>query len=386
VPRIESDQSLDGQQSCNGKPQIGPAKPKARVPSPSPREEKELLERDGQDRRVGGQRTKDDLVTLADLESLGGGDLDWIWQGWILRCALALVSADAGVGKTRLAADLVRRVRQGESWPDETPITLPTDAPVIWLAADYQFAELVQLHKDFDLGEEVYLNSYKDNPLAGTSLDTNEDLAGLCERIDLARPQLVIVDTLGNATDADLCRQEEAKRLAVPLMEIAVKKEVAILLLYHSNREGKPLGRRMVEKCRTVIQLSKPHGVGMGVFDLEVSKSFAIIPPRLRATMSDGRIDYRPAPEKGPGRPPREVEAAAAWILDELGKQDGQTIGDLKQRAESEAGIAKNTYFRAREILREQGKIKEKGNKPIFLYLDARIVDPTAEFDGAESV
>jgi hypothetical protein len=332
------------------------------------------------------QRTKADLATLTDLDSENAAGLDWLWPGWILWATLALISADGGVGKTRLAADLVRRMRRGERWPDGAPIALAADTPVMWIAADYHFSELVQLQYDFELGDEVYLNAYKSNPYSGTSLDTPDDIVGLRERIKLSGAKLVIVDTLGSATDADLTRQEEAKRLTVPLMQIAVEMKVAIILLYHSNKEGKPLGRRMTEKCRSVIQLTKPPGAGMAVFDLEVSKSFTIIPPRLRATMSDHRIDYAPAPQTGPGRPAKELEAAAAWILDELGKQDGQTVGDLQQRAEAEAGIAKNTYFRAREILREQGKIKEKGNKPIFLYLDTRIVDPTAEFDGEASV
>src|SRR5262249_17218630 len=151
-------------------------------------------------------------------------------------------------------------------------------------------------------------------------------------------------------TDANLYHQDEAKGVAAPLMEIAVEMQVAILLLYHSNKEGTPLGRRMTEKCRTVIQLSKPPGAGNGVFDLEVAKSFAVIPPRLQATMNEHGIDYLPAPQIGPGRPPKELETAMTWILEELATQDGQPVSHLQQRAEANAGIAKNTYYRARDL------------------------------------
>src|SRR5207247_524763 len=109
-------------------------------------------------------------------------------------------------------------------------------------------------------GDGVYLNSYRDDPMGGTMVDTAQDLGGLQERVQLAKAKLVIVDTLGNATDADLCRQEEAKRLATPLMRLAAEMKVAFLLLYHTNKEGKPLGRRMVERCRTCILLTKPDG------------------------------------------------------------------------------------------------------------------------------
>jgi hypothetical protein len=310
------------------------------------------------------------VATLADLELEQANGLNWLWPGWILWETLALISADAGVGKTRFVADLIRRVRLGEGWPDGTAMSLPADTGFLMVAADYQFGELVQLRTDFNLGE-VFLNAYKGSPYSGTSLDKPEDLSGLSKRIDLAGAKVVIVDTLGNATDADLTRQEEAKGLTAPLMEMAVKKKIAILLLYHSNKEGKPLGRRMTEKCRTVMQLSKPPGAGNGVFDVEVLKSFAIIPPRLRATMSDGRIDYQPAPQAGPGRPAKELEAAAAWIIEDLCKQDSQAVSDLQKRAESEAGIAKNTFYRARDLLLEEGKIMQTEGKPKRLGLAA---------------
>ncbi len=202
------------------------------------------------------ERTVSDLVRLADLDNLGRS-LEWVWEGWMLESSLCLVAATAGHGKTRFATDLVRRIVHGQPWPDGKPMQLPRDAAVLWVAADHQFAELNQLHKDFGLGDHVYLNSYQDNPLGGTAVDSAEDLAALADRIDLAGAKLVIIDTLGNATGRDLCSQHEAKELAVPLMQLAVEKKIVVLLLYHLNREGKPLGRRMVERCRTCLLLER---------------------------------------------------------------------------------------------------------------------------------
>jgi hypothetical protein len=334
-------------------------------------------------------RSKADLVGLADLESLGA-KLDWIWQLWIQRAALTLVSADAGVGKTRFMADLVRRIRHKETWPDGTAIGLACDAPVIWVAADHQFPELGQLHKDFDLKGGVYLNSYKDDPLAGTSLDADEDIGALWERIEIAGAQLVVVDTLGNCTDADLCRQEEAKRLAVPLMRLATVKNISILLLYHANKEGKPLGRRMPERCRTVIQLSKPDGAADGVFDLKVGKTFAVFPTPLRAEMRDNRIDYAPGEPTGAipsparqqaGRPPSEVHRAAEWIVQRLQAEGRLRTSRLATIAADDAGIAERTVWRARDHLVRQGQVVETTEKPKWLSLPETASDDTAHDD-----
>ena len=310
------------------------------------------------------ERTALDLVAISDLRKHGLA-LKWHWEGWIMESALTLVSADAGTGKTRVVADLVRRIRHGDTWPDGTTIALPQDTPVIWVAADCQFPELLQLHDDFRLGGKVYLNSWRDDPLGGTSLDTDHDRSALEHRIELSGAKLLVVDTLGNATDADLCRQEEAKRFAVPLMHMAADLNLAVLLLYHHNREGKPLGRRIVERRRTCIALKRPDGGVDGDFNLSVEKSFAVKPASLRGAMAGGGIDYTPA--TGPGRPCSQRAEAETWILDQL-QDDRRQVAPLQRSAE-QAGIAKNTFFRARDRLVEAGTIRQTEGSPKYLEL-----------------
>lgn len=319
-------------------------------------------------------RTRADLVDLADLDQLGA-NLTWVWHGWILQDALTLISADAGVGKTRFVGDLVRRIRHTEAWPDGAAMELPKDSAVVWLAADQQFAELGQIQRDFALGRDVFLNADRDNPFAGTAVDTAEDIGALCERIDRAGAKIVVVDTLSNATDADLCRAEEAKRLAVPLMRIAVAKHISVLLLFHANKEGKPLGRRMTERCRTVIQLKRPDSAADGVFDVEVSKSFAIKPSSLRGEMRNDRIDYAPpspsaanAEPASAGRPPNEVHRAAEWIVAQLAS-GSQSVSRLCAIAADDAGIPERTFWRARDYLLRNERILQTDDKPKRIYL-----------------
>lgn len=307
------------------------------------------------------ERSQGDLVRLADLDRLGAS-LTWTWNGWILESSLCLIAAEGGTGKTRFTADLARRIANGEPWPDGQEMKLPQDTGVLWIAADHQFAELSQLHKDFGLGDNVFLNSYKDNPLGGTSVDSLEELGELAERIDLTGAKLLIVDTLGNCTDRDLCSQHEAKGLAVPLMRLAADKKVAILLLYHTNKEGKPLGRRMVERCRTCILLERVEGAESGTFKLRVDKSFALMPPPLQGTMHRDRIEYgeAQATTAAVGRPDNETQNAMEWIVAKLKETRTRwQVSGLQKEAEK-AGISERTFYRARKALLEAGKIRQE--------------------------
>jgi hypothetical protein len=237
------------------------------------------------------QRTAADLVRLCDFKTLGA-NLTWLWEGWILEGAMSLLSAGAGIGKTRFVADLVRRIRHGLPWPDGQPMQLPRDTPIIWVPADCQFGELGKLNDDFDLGEEHnYSSTLRNDPFAATNLDSAMELCNLRSLIRLTDARLVFVDTLGAATLADLCRQEEATRLAVPLAQMAAELRVAIIPLYHNNLSGKPIGVRMVERCRTLIQMEKTEG---GI-KLWVEKSFALKPPPLFVQMGSDGNDYAAA-------------------------------------------------------------------------------------------
>ena len=65
-----------------------------------------------------------------------------------------LLAAEGGLGKTRFVADLCRRVRHRLPWPDGTP-TPEHDGPEVamWVAADRNFGELVELSEAFGFGD-----------------------------------------------------------------------------------------------------------------------------------------------------------------------------------------------------------------------------------------
>src|SRR5579885_3630046 len=57
------------------------------------------------------------FATLADIARIIS-DQPWLWRGWLAAGVLNVVASEPGVGKTRFALDLARRLWLGLPWPD----------------------------------------------------------------------------------------------------------------------------------------------------------------------------------------------------------------------------------------------------------------------------
>lgn len=278
---------------------------------------------------------EDPDATAADLLALQA-EVQWTWPGWIQKGTITALASEPGVGKTRLCADLLRRVYLGLPWPDGTPANLPVGSRAIWIAADSQWSELGALPKEFDfMPEAIVLNSRRSNPYAGTNLDTPDDLANLERRIRRIQPAFVFVDTCGSATDRNTTRPEEAKLFFKPLAEIATRCNTSIILVTHLNKGGEALGRRIVGACRQVIKLDCPDPEAEpNKRKLWVDKTNSKKPLPLQVTMMDSGNEYlvlasnsSETDEPGtnrrrPGRP-SYVDNDLAWLTNHLTEQDG---------------------------------------------------------------
>jgi hypothetical protein len=298
--------------------------------------------------------TADDVATVDDLIR-AGSQVEWDWESWIQRGVVNALGAPAGTGKTRFLADLIRRVRHGLDWPDGSPMTLPPESLFLWVAADNHHDELVSLCKAFQIADAVRLNAPKSDPFSGVSLESAEDYAALEARVKAVRPAFVIVDPVGNSTDLNLCRPEDAKAYYFPLQVIARRHRCAVLANTHLNADGKFLGRRILEKVRVAIRMEQPDPAD-DRRRLEVVKSNSRIPSPLGVTMHGVRNDYDHSPparaESGPapGRPPARVQEAQDWLARDLAKGP-QRVQAVRDRAQA-AGHSANTLYRAKDVLR----------------------------------
>lgn len=299
--------------------------------------------------------TADDVATIDDLVA-AGAKVEWLWPGWIQSGVLTAVAAKGGTGKTRLCADLLRRIVTGQPWPDGAPMQMSRDSLAMWVIADNHHDEMVTLTQNFGIKDNVRVNAYKDDPYGGVTLDTEQDLAELDRRVSLIRPALVVIDTVGNATDRNLSRQEEAKAFYWPLQIIARKYRTAILCLTHLNASQDFLGKRVLEKVRVALKMSKPDEKD-DRRRLEVAKSNSKSPLALGVTMLDSRNDYdlKPPSEDGAESEPKEeihprTRECCDWLLQYL--KNGSARVFVVRKAAEDAGFSSKTLYKARDIVR----------------------------------
>jgi hypothetical protein len=295
--------------------------------------------------------------------SLSSRGVRWLWEGWISRGRIAGLAGFEGTGKSRFALDLARRVYHGLPAPDGQPFGVEAGLPSLWICADGHQDELAGTAKEMGIPPEAVLfNADPEDPYDGVDLDSPESLERLEEFVAVSKAPLVFVDTLTNATRRDLCRQSDVKSLLGPLVEIAQRRDVAIILVLHLSREGQALGRRVKGLTRTLLHLECPApDTGPERLRLWVEKSFTVKPPSLGVTMTAKGNDYDTSPPGKidrtgcVGRPPVMTGQAVAFLLAELA--DGDRKGcELISEWEAQGGN-KRTVFRARDSLIEDGRL-----------------------------
>lgn len=297
-------------------------------------------------------------ATAADLVA-HNATIRWLWEGWIPIGVLSILASEPGVGKTRLCADLLRRLSMGLPWPDGKPMELPKGSVCLWVPADNHHAELGTLPKDFEFPMEfLYLNATKRNPFMGTMLDSAEDLRDFEARINRVRPAIVFIDTSLNATDRSAHKPEDAKAFFKPLQEIAARTQTAIMCVTHLNAAGKPLGRRIEGQGRVVIMLERPDPEGQpNRRKLYVRKSNQLYPPPLGVTMGTHGNEYDTVPPEAPGGSeggsaagrPSHLEEDCEWLRTYL-ESGPRRVSYTRDDAE-QAGIAAKRLYRAKESL-----------------------------------
>ena len=295
-------------------------------------------------------RTAKDVAGIDDLKR-AGAEVKWLWPGWIQRGVLTAVAAEGGTGKTRLLADIVRRIRHGQTWPDGKPMQKAESQTVaLWVVADNHHDEMVSLCDAFGISDCVKINASPSDPYGGVTLEMPEDFAMLENRIKATRPALVIVDTVGNSTDKNMSRQEDAKAYYQPLQLIARRQGAGFCCLTHLNAGGKVLGRRALEKVRTCIRMSAER-----INDttcrrrLEVTKSNSRYPLALGVTMGDAGNEYDSSPP-----PPLEdrdtstkvsptVVECAEWLKNVV-ESAPQAVSEIRTFAETKGWMAPTVY------------------------------------------
>ncbi len=297
------------------------------------------------------------FATLADVAKIVSAQ-PWLWKGWLALRVLNAVAADPGIGKTRFALDLARRLWFGLPWPDGQPATLPAGTRTLWVQGDRNFAEMLQAARDFGLPDEaVALGSAPDEPFGSLDLDDPDTLAAIGNRIQAAAAPLAIIDTVGMTTASNLSKPNEAREFFAPILDLCHKTGVAFLGLTHLSKDKEALGRRIVEKARVVIKMTQPDPEGQpDRRRLWVDKTAVVRPPALGITMKTGGNDYDFEPPKEPdpvpkkrGPSPEKLEECKTWLAAQLTPNPARV--SVVRKAAEQAGHAVGTLYAARDAL-----------------------------------
>ncbi len=285
------------------------------------------------------------FATLADIRR-AMTDVRWVWQNWIKSSHVAGIASPEGTGKSRFALDLCRRVWNGMPWPDGQAMTLPVQSPSVWVCADGQHDEIADDAPVFMLPDRaIVFPCLPGEPYGNTCLDDPDALRQIDAAVALCKPWALFVDSLSYATTRDLCEQRTVAILKAPLVELAQKHQIAVVLLLHVSLAGHVLGVRTKGITRQLIHLECPDREHSERLRLWVEKAHGIKPPALGLTMGPGGNDYDCNPPErtdsggpGKGRPPVKTLRAIAFLVEELSKGDRQGCG-ARQRVARQGRI-----------------------------------------------
>jgi hypothetical protein len=302
-------------------------------------------------------------------------DTSWPWPGWLAAGVLNALAADPGTGKTIMGADLARRLWYGLPWPDNQPNTLPAKTPTLWVPGDRHFVQLRDLADAYGLPRgAVLFNAPPHDPTIGLDLDDEAVLKDLEARILDYRPGIVFIDTVGMTTDKNLCKPEDAKGFFGPLMDLAARTAVVLVLLTHLSRDKQALGRRIVGACRVVWMLTHPDPDGdKDRRKVWVDKSYELKPPALGMTIAGDGCTFDLNPPEAPltggqGRPPVKTVKAVEFITSKLSQGDARQCDLIDEWLK--AGESKAPIFQAFRLMEGDGRLViDDSRKPKVCHL-----------------
>lgn len=176
------------------------------------------------------------MVQLTCANEIKPKPIDWLWDGWLARGKLEVLSGIAGTGKTTLAISLAATVSIGGKFPDGK--RSPIGSVLIWSGEDSAKDTLVPrfMAAGADLSKIHFIGDVKHGDQM-RSFDPAIDIAALnnaAAKID--NISLLIVDPIVNAVAGDSHKNGEVRRALQPLVEFGEKLNCAVLGVTHFSK------------------------------------------------------------------------------------------------------------------------------------------------------
>lgn len=171
--------------------------------------------------------------------------IDWLWPGRIARGKVTIIAGDPGLGKSQITASLAAIVTTGGIWPvDQLPCRT---GKVIFLSAEDDPGDTIGPRLNAagaDLTKTYYLKGIRTQNQQGQRLEKSfslkTDLIHLDRFLDEVKEiALLIIDPItAYLGETDSYKNAEVRALLTPLSELAMKHNLAVLVISHLNKSS----------------------------------------------------------------------------------------------------------------------------------------------------
>ncbi len=295
----------------------------------------------------------------------------WCWQNWIPRGMVSMLVAAPGTGKSLMVLDLARRVMTpNQLWPDGSMIL--SNGPVIYIDAE----GVPQLHneraKDWQM-DTSRLFMMPDPLSAG--LDTVDLTAELwrdrlIEMTYALKPEMVIIDSLGDVNSKGENNVEDVRELLNWLTRYTLDFQVGMVVIHHLRKKGGNAfmdllsqddvrgSGHIVAKARSLIGLSMINNGDSDKGDsdwrrLEILKTNLCKKPDVIGMELVPGINGTPVLRYGQApkveKPATKEENCQTWLLDLL-ESGPMSPKEVEESGKAE-GFSRSLIYNARREL-----------------------------------
>jgi putative DNA primase/helicase len=313
------------------------------------------------------------LKSLADVQAK---PISFLWYNKIPMGMLTLLEGDGGLGKSFLSLYIAAKISTGGEWPDinELPDNKAPMGSVIILSAEDDLEHIIRPRLDTlkaDVSKIISLEGVKVRNSEGKEgneyFNLRDDMKALEQAISSCNDcKLVIIDPLsaylGAKTDSH--KDSDVRCVLSPLIELAERKQVAILGIMHLNKNSnnKAIYRGMGSvafnaAARTAWMVSKDPDNPESKRRLftPMKHNVLVEPTGLAFEIVDGKVVFEDEPlimsadealQSSTVESPL-LDKAVNWLIEQL--PTGRTVASTEiSRLAAIEGITESTLRRAK--------------------------------------
>lgn len=320
--------------------------------------------------RISGLKADLDLVSsssvlitnFAEVDDLLS-ELTWLWPGHIPNGLLSMLVGVDGIGKSKVAVQLLSSVLLGTPWPDGSkPDPDLQTRSVVYL--DTEGSHAVNRARIRSAGIPLDRVIWPVDPRTGDRLseirlDDARSLDLLRRAAIQYRPALIVVDALRGAMGGDENSSRDVLGIKA-LAKIARDTGTAVLLLHHRGKQKPDSTKGVIEVddirgstairqfCRAIMALDEPDPDDERKRLRWLKLTVGDKPPEIGVIHDGDSIRFYPS-APAVQRKETTVDRAVDWLRTALA-HGARPASELIEEAEA-VGISKASLFRARERL-----------------------------------